>query len=80
MQRAQRMFSLADNVFWPHGFPIFDFSLVFEESILQILPSSSFILFGPAIILHYRQTNARIRQNKLLWTKVVCRMLTVRFG
>ncbi|OAA60779.1 ABC transporter [Cordyceps fumosorosea ARSEF 2679] len=40
------MFWHADHLFWSTGLPVFDFSLKFEETILQILPSSSFILFA----------------------------------
>ncbi|KAM3547562.1 hypothetical protein ARSEF4850_009943 [Beauveria asiatica] len=51
------MFSLTDNLFWPEGFPIFDFSLKFEQNILQILPSASLILFETTIVFHYLQNN-----------------------
>ncbi|KAM3548412.1 hypothetical protein MY1884_009190 [Beauveria asiatica] len=64
------MFSLTDNLFWPEGFPIFDFSLKFEQNILQILPSASLILFKTTIVFHYLQNNVRISQSKLSWTKV----------
>lgn len=67
------MFWHADHWFWPSGLPAFDFSLKFEETILQILPSSSFIFFASASFLHYRQNNARIRRGQLLWAKMVWR-------
>ncbi|KAJ6789855.1 hypothetical protein PWT90_09628 [Aphanocladium album] len=64
------MFSLADGTLWPHGLPIFDFSLKFEESILQILPSVSFIFFASSLFLYYLHTKIHIRQSNLLWIKV----------
>ncbi|KAJ2976534.1 hypothetical protein NQ176_g4897 [Zarea fungicola] len=59
-----------DGSFWPKYFPIFDFSLTFEETILQILPSGSFIFFASAIVLYYRQKPVRIRRSALLWAKL----------
>ncbi|KAJ4155490.1 hypothetical protein LMH87_000731 [Akanthomyces muscarius] len=71
------MFSHADHWFWPVAFPVFDFSLKFEETILQLLPSCSFILFASATFLYYRQTNARIRRSRLLWTKLSVALILV---
>ncbi|OAA70783.1 ABC transporter [Akanthomyces lecanii RCEF 1005] len=71
------MFSHADHWFWPVAFPVFDFSLKFEETILQLLPSCSFILFASATFLYYRQTNARIRRTRLLWTKLSVALVLV---
>lgn len=65
------MFSQADHWFWPVALPIFDFSLKFEETILQLLPSCSFLLFASATFLYYWNTKARIRRSRLLWTKLV---------
>ncbi|ATY62777.1 ABC transporter [Cordyceps militaris] len=64
------MFSQADHWFWPVALPIFDFSLKFEETILQLLPSCSFLLFASATFLYYWNTKARIRRSRLLWTKL----------
>ncbi|KAJ2979045.1 hypothetical protein NQ176_g3481 [Zarea fungicola] len=64
------MFYATDGSFWPESFPFFDFSLTFEETILQILPSGSFILFASALVLYYRQRPVCIRHSALLWVKL----------
>ncbi|OAR02281.1 hypothetical protein LLEC1_06609 [Akanthomyces lecanii] len=59
-----------DSSFWPSTFPLFDFSLRFEESILEILPSSCFIFFGSATCLYYLQQPIYVRKSALLWLKL----------
>ncbi|KAJ3496732.1 hypothetical protein NLG97_g2449 [Lecanicillium saksenae] len=56
--------------FWPDSPPLFDFTFKFEETILQIVPSSSFIVFASASVFYYFQKNARIRASALLWAKL----------
>lgn len=65
------MFWRADHSFWPSGLPAFDFSLKFEETILQVLPSSLFIVFAMVSLMHYFRHNARVRPGQLLWAKMV---------
>lgn len=65
------VFSMDDESFWPESFPIFDFTLKFEETILQILPSGSFVFFASALILYYYQRPVRIHRSGLLWLKLV---------
>lgn len=50
---------------------ISDFSLRFEEVVLRLLPSGSFLFFVSATVLYYRQRPARIRYSRLLWIKLV---------
>ncbi|KAJ6780656.1 hypothetical protein PWT90_01316 [Aphanocladium album] len=66
-----------DQHFWPESGNVFDFSLEFEETILQILPSCSFILFATITIFHYFRINARIRTTKLLWAKVCVTLVII---
>lgn len=61
-----------DGSIWPSGFPIFDFTLKFEETILEMLPSSGFLFFGSAAYIYYRQQPVYIRHSPLLWLKLVC--------
>lgn len=50
---------------------ISDFSLQFEEVVLRLLPSGSFLFFMSATVLYYRQRPARIQYSRLLWIKLV---------
>lgn len=60
-----------DSSWWPSGSAIFDFSLKFEETILEIAPSSLFLLSGSIVYLHYRQKPIYIHDGPLLWLKLV---------
>ncbi len=60
-----------DSYWWPPAFQIFDFSLKFEETMFEILPSSSFLFFGAATYLYYRCQPVYIRDSLLLWIKLV---------
>ncbi|KAJ6788849.1 hypothetical protein PWT90_07001 [Aphanocladium album] len=60
-----------DGLFWPFNSPVFDFSLKFEETILEILPSSSFLLFAAGTYLYYLQQPVYVRHSLLLWLKLV---------
>ncbi|OAA75510.1 ABC transporter [Akanthomyces lecanii RCEF 1005] len=59
-----------DSYWWPPAFQIFDFSLKFEETMFEILPSSSFLFFGAATYLYYRCQPVYIRDSLLLWIKL----------
>ncbi|KAJ6785660.1 hypothetical protein PWT90_06005 [Aphanocladium album] len=63
------MLFTGDKSFWSQA-RIPDVTLEFEESILQILPSGSFLFFAAALVLYYWQHPARIRRSKLLWVKL----------
>ncbi len=60
-----------DNLFWPSIFQILDFTLKFEETILEIVPSCSFLLIGLLVYLHYRRQPIHIRDGPLLSLKIV---------
>lgn len=60
-----------DNFFWPSVFQILDFTLKFEETILEIVPTSIFLLIGALVYLHYRQQPTYIRDGPLLFLKIV---------
>ncbi|KAJ6783563.1 hypothetical protein PWT90_09492 [Aphanocladium album] len=59
-----------DNVVWPSVFQILDFTLKFEETILEIVPSSLFLLVGILVCLHYRRQPIYIRDGPLLFVKL----------
>ncbi|TQV90059.1 ABC multidrug transporter [Cordyceps javanica] len=70
------MLFAGDGSFWPLV-PIPDLSLYFEESILQILPSASFIFFASALVLKYRQKPVQICRSRLLWVKLCVSLLII---
>ncbi|KAJ3498216.1 hypothetical protein NLG97_g1286 [Lecanicillium saksenae] len=60
-----------DNDFWPSNFEILDFSLKFEEIILDILPDCCFLLIGILVYLHYRRQPIYINDGPLLVLKTI---------
>lgn len=60
-----------DSQVWVSGFKIFDFTLKFEESFLEILPNASFLFFGSASYLYYQLQPVFVRYSPLLWIKLV---------
>ncbi|KAJ4145410.1 hypothetical protein LMH87_004262 [Akanthomyces muscarius] len=70
------MLFAGDGSFWPLV-AIPDLSLYFEESILQILPSASFIFFASALVLYYCQNPVQIRRSRLLWVKLCVSLLII---
>lgn len=74
------MLFTTDSSFWPNAVPIPDFNLKFEESIIEILPSGSFLFFASATFLYYRLSPARIRPSPLLWWKVVSLEIATNIG
>lgn len=60
-----------DNFFWPSAFQVLDFTLKFEETVLEIVPDGAFLVFGLLAYLHYRRQPAYIRKGPLLSLKVV---------
>ncbi len=61
----------ADGHFWDPVLKIFDFSLLFEETIFQLIPSCFAILVSLIFITHHQHEPVYVRSSPLLWTKVV---------
>ena len=60
-----------DNRFGPHLPGVFDFTLLFEQSILSLLPTALFILFTPLRVLPLVKRANRAEGRWLLWAKCV---------
>jgi hypothetical protein len=65
----------ADMAFGPERHDVFDFTLLFEQSILGILPSGLFILVSIARATTLWQVKTCVRAGWLLWAKLVSRSL-----
>lgn len=63
----------ADQRFWAPLPAIFDFSLTFEQVVMEILPSTVVIALSPLVYLHYRKKPVYVRASPLLWAKLVSR-------
>ncbi|KAK1504420.1 uncharacterized protein CCOS01_16872 [Colletotrichum costaricense] len=59
-----------DDYFGPQVRGYFDFTVLFEQSILSILPSALFILLVPVRISSLLRNGIRVRSGKLLWLKL----------
>lgn len=57
-----------DNSIGPQ---MFDFTLLFEDTILTILPAGLLIAIFPFYFLHYLKLPVYISSGFLLWTKLV---------
>jgi ATP-binding cassette, subfamily C (CFTR/MRP), member 1 len=69
-----------DNVFGPQLRGSFDFTVLFEQSILSIAPTALFVVLAPfRIAWLLRRRDACARSGRLLWLKLVfpsvCRLL-----
>ncbi|KAK1701087.1 putative ABC multidrug transporter [Colletotrichum godetiae] len=62
--------SVSDDYFGPQVRGYFDFTVLFEQSILSILPSALFILLVPIRITSLLRNNIRVDSGKLLWLKL----------
>ena len=60
-----------DNEFGPRLAGSFDLTLLFEQSILSILPSSLFILAAAVRIAVLHRRNVYVRHGGLFWLKLV---------
>jgi hypothetical protein len=61
----------ADNDFGPQRAGVFDFTILFEQSILSLLPTGLFILLVP-LELYVLWNNERVtKSGPLLWAKIV---------
>lgn len=61
----------SDQDFGPNLGTIFDFTLAFDQSILNILPSSILVLATPLFLQYYRSQTQVILSSALLWSKLV---------
>ena len=61
----------SDQDFGPKSGTTFDFTLAFDQSILNILPSSILVLVAPLFIRYYRSQAQVILSSGLLWGKLV---------
>lgn len=61
----------ADNAFWPPLPGISDLTLKFEETVLELTPSSLIIALSPVVIAQNLQQPVQVRRSPLLWIKLV---------
>ncbi|KAJ3490638.1 hypothetical protein NLG97_g5745 [Lecanicillium saksenae] len=63
----------ADQWFWPSEFlaSIWDFSLNFEDFVLDILPAASWTILTPLIHYYYINQPVYIRRSAVLWLKLL---------
>lgn len=76
MRNNNTTFTIADNSFGPFldipGKETFDFTLLFEESILSILPSALLLLIVPWRLWKLRNVNRKVKHGHLQTLKLVC--------
>lgn len=60
-----------DDHFGPQVPGIFDFTLLFEQSILSLLPTALFVLLAPLRIVPLLRRENRVKAGPLLWSKLV---------
>jgi len=61
-----------DNVFGPRHEGSFDFTLLFEQSILSVLPSALLVCVATVRIWWLGRKEVQVRAGKLLGVKLVC--------
>lgn len=61
-----------DDVFSPHVSTLFDFTLLFEQNILAILPACLLLVVSPVYVLKLVQKPICARRGLLLSAKLVC--------
>lgn len=61
----------ADDDFGPHRAILFDFTILFEQSILSLLPTGLFLLLVPLKLFLLRNNEKLSRSGTLLWLKLV---------
>jgi hypothetical protein len=57
--------------FGPHLPGVFDFTILFEQSILSLMPTALFILVAPLRIVRLYNRADRVQSGVLLWSKIV---------
>lgn len=60
-----------DDQFGPHLSGVFDFTLLFEQSILSLLPTALFILLTPFRVFAIWKNESCVRIGPLLWAKLI---------
>ncbi|MCX2962467.1 hypothetical protein, partial [Rodentibacter caecimuris] len=60
-----------DDVFGPRLPGAFDFTILFEQSILSLLPTAIFIILAPWRTLQISRRITVVRTGPLLWCKLV---------
>ncbi|CAH0003934.1 unnamed protein product [Clonostachys byssicola] len=60
-----------DDQFGPHFSGVFDFTLLFEQSILSLLPTALFILLAPFRVFAIWKNESCVRAGPLLWAKLI---------
>lgn len=61
-----------DNTFGPVSESITDFTLVFENCVFTILPTSIIMAACPAYVMHYLNAAPVAQRTKQFWAKAVC--------
>lgn len=72
----------ADQQLWPSRYLalIWDFSLKFEDAILDVLPAASWAILTPAIHYYYLHKPVYVHRSPVLWLKLVRIPLTLSRG
>ncbi|KAF9879602.1 ABC multidrug transporter [Colletotrichum karsti] len=65
------MSGVSDDYFGPQVNGYFDFTVLFEQAILSILPTALLIILAPIRIIWLRGSDIRVRSGTLLWLKLV---------
>lgn len=60
-----------DNAFGPQDGAHFDLTLLFENTILTILPTAILILISPLHLINHKKKSAVGGRSRLLWSKLV---------
>lgn len=68
------------DYFGPQIDGYFDFTVLFDQSILSILPTALLILLAPVRIARLFHDDARVRSGKMLMLKLVNLFVTFPFG
>ncbi|CEI66013.1 unnamed protein product [Fusarium venenatum] len=61
----------SDSKFGPHRVGVFDFTILFEQSILSLLPTAVFLLVVPLRLFVLRNNERAVVLGTLLWIKLV---------
>jgi ATP-binding cassette, subfamily C (CFTR/MRP), member 1 len=61
----------SDDHFGPQVPGVFDFTILFEQSILSLLPTALFIVIAPLRVFPLLSREKRVRPGPLLWAKLV---------
>lgn len=62
---------MSDTFIWPQSRPWTDFTILFEQSILGILPTGLLVAAAPLYIYVASRESVKSRSGNLLWVKLV---------